>query len=162
MGRSAPPNAYPKGLHGVYRGRLVRKPRTIDRPEKSPMVVARIAVNLAAPSVPREQRDQLTEWVNVIAFSDRTRHLLSQCEKGHMIGVMGNVTLELYATRSGENAVNRTLVAEDVVSAAGSLQANVAHPADIDDGLKSAMDEASASVLPERQTLPEDGIPDLD
>ena len=35
-------------------------------------------------------------------------------------------------------------------------------PADIDDELKTAMDEATAGVLPERQPLPEDGVPELD
>ena len=36
------------------------KPRTIERSLESPLVSARIAVNLAAPSVPREQRNVLS------------------------------------------------------------------------------------------------------
>ena len=68
----------------------------------------------------------------------------------------GKVTLESYTTRSGEPAVSRTIVAEDLISDAGTLQPNVPHPADIDDDLKTAMDEATVGVLPERQRLPED------
>ena len=66
-----PPHAYPKGLHGCYRGRLVRNPRLIERAEKSPMATGRIAVHMAAPNAKREDREALTEFVNVIAFDER-------------------------------------------------------------------------------------------
>ena len=100
MSTPPPPNSYSRGLHGVYRGRLVRDPRVVQRSGKSPMVTARIAVNLAAPSVPPEARAEFTEWVNVLAFSERTRHLLSQCGKGQQVAVMGGVSLDVYETRS--------------------------------------------------------------
>lgn len=74
----------------------------------------------------------------------------------------GKVTLESYTTRSGEPPGCRTIVAEELISDVGTLQPNVPHPADIDDELKTAMDEATAGVLPERQPLPEDGVPELD
>ena len=74
----------------------------------------------------------------------------------------GKVTLKSYTTRSGQPAVSRTIVAEELISDAGTLQPNVPHPADIDDELKTAMDEATAGVLAERQPLPEDGVPELD
>ncbi|MCY4506817.1 MAG: single-stranded DNA-binding protein [Acidobacteria bacterium] len=163
MSTAAPPNSYPKGLHGVYRGRLVRNPRVVDRRGKSPMVTARIAVNLAAPSVPPEARAELTEWVNVLAFSERTRHLLLQCRKGDQLAVMGGVSLDLYTTRAGDRGVSRTIVAEDVASTAGSLQPDVAHPADIDEGVKAEAAKTAAALLPpERQDVPLDGVPDLD
>ena len=50
----------PEGMHGVYRGLLVRKSRTIERSLGSPLVSARIAANLAPSSVPREQRNDLS------------------------------------------------------------------------------------------------------
>ena len=65
-------------------------------------------------------------------------------------------------TRSGEPPGCRTIVAEALISDAGTLQPNKPHPADIDDEPKTAMDEATAGVLAERQPLPEDGVPELD
>ena len=96
MPKTAPANAYPRGLHAVYRGRTVREPRSFERPGKAPMVTCRIAVKMAAPSAPREDHNALTEWVNVIAFTERTRHLLMQCEKGMLVAISGNVTKEFY------------------------------------------------------------------
>ena len=83
MPKTAPPNAYPRGLHAVYRGRTVKEPRAFERPGKQPMVTCRIAVKMAAPSAPRDDHNALTEWVNVIAFTERTRHLLMQCDEGN-------------------------------------------------------------------------------
>lgn len=37
MTSTAPPNAYPRGLHAVYRGRIVRPPKSFERPGKAPM-----------------------------------------------------------------------------------------------------------------------------
>ena len=156
MARTAPANAYPRGLHAVYRGRIVRAPTEIDRAGKPPMVTARIAVKMAAPSAPRE--DALTEWVNVIAFTERNRHLLAQCEKGMLVAVSGNVTKEFYETRAGGRQESRTIIAEDIISVGGSLQPNVAHPADIDDDVKVKL----ADLVPEAGPEPTDGIPDLD
>ena len=107
------------------------------------MVTARIAVKMAAPSAPRE--DALTEWVNVIAFTERNRHLLAQCEKGMLVAVSGNVTKEFYETRAGGRQESRTIIAEDIISVGGSLQPNVAHPADIDDDVKVKL----ADLVPE-------------
>lgn len=99
----------------------------------------------------------------MIAFSERTRHLLSQCDKGQMLAVTGNGSRDFYESRrSGETVVSRTIIVEGVLSAAGSLQRDVPHPADIDPGLKSGMEDALSGVLPERQPTPPDGVPDLD
>ena len=59
MSRSAPPNAYPKGCTACTAS-CSSEARTIERSLESPLVSARIAVNLAAPSVPREQRNVLS------------------------------------------------------------------------------------------------------
>ena len=49
-----------------------------------------------------------------------------------------------------------------MLSAAGSLQPNVAHPADMDDFIKSRLADAATQALPETKPIPEDGMPDLD
>ena len=100
--------------------------------------------------------------MNVIAFFGPHAASLVAVRQGSDDRGDGKVTLESYTTRSGEPAVSRTIVAEDLISDAGTLQPNVPHPADIDDDLKTAMDEATADVLPERQPLLEDGVPELD
>ena len=155
----APANAYPKGLHAVYRGRIVRAPKSFERAGKAPMVTSRIAVKMAAPSAPMEDRDALTEWVNVIAFTERTRHLLLQCTKGMTVAITGNVTKEFYTNnRSGKRDISRTIIVEDILSAGGSLQPGVSHPADIDHEIKTRLTD----LLPESEPLSDDGVPDLD
>ena len=104
-----PPHAYPKGLHGCYRGRLVRNPRLIERPERPPMATGRIAVHMAAPNTPREDRDALTEYVNVLAFDERCRHLLMNCSSGQLVAIVGGVTLETYKGRDGKKKIGRTI-----------------------------------------------------
>ena len=126
------------------------------------MVTSRNAVNMASGSTPQVDRDALTEWVNVIAFSERNRHVLGQCTKGQLIAVSGNVTKEFYNARSGERAISRTIIVEDILSVAGSLQPNVAHPADMDDTIKNRFADTASDVLPEAQAIPEDGMPELD
>ena len=113
MTKTAPANAYPRGLHAVYRGRIVRPPRSFERTGKPPMATSRVAVKMAAPSAPRADHDALTEWVNVIAFTERTRHLLMQCTKGMLVAISGNVTKEFYENRAGEREISRTIIVEE-------------------------------------------------
>ena len=123
------------------------------------MVSARIAVKMAAPSAPRTDHDALTEWVNVLAFTDRTRHLLMQCEKGMLVAISGNVTKEFYVNRaSGDREISRTIIVEDILSTGGSLQPDIAHPADLDHEIKTRLTD----LLPEAEPLPDNGVPDLD
>ena len=158
MTKTAPQNAYPRGLHAVYRGRLTRAPKEITRSGKPPMVASRMAVKMQAPSAPREDWDALTEWVNVIAFTERNRHLLLQCTKGMLVAVSGNVTKEFYQSRAGTRELSRTIIVEDILSVGGSLQPEISHPADIDHEIKTRL----TSMMPEPEPLPEDGVPDLD
>lgn len=158
-----PPHAYPKGLHGCYRCRLVRDPKLIERSEKTPMVAARIAVHLASPNSSREDRDALTEFVNVIAFDERCRDLLLNCSTGRLIGVVGGVTLEFYTSRrTGERKISRTMIAEDLYAAAASIQPKGTHPADIDGGLKERLGEAASAAQPEPADHPYGEAPPLD
>jgi len=56
------------------------------------MTTTRLAVNLCPPTTPRAERENLTEWVDVIAFSERARHLLEQTRKGDLVEVTGGVS----------------------------------------------------------------------
>ena len=158
-----PPHAYPRGLHGCYRGRLVRTPKLIEREDKPPMATGRIAVHLASPNASREDRDALTEFVNVIAFDERCRHLLMNCSTGQLIAVVGGVTLDFYKSRrTGDRQISRTIIAEDMYAAAASIQPKGTHPADIDESLKDRLGTAATAAVPEPVTLPEGESPDLD
>ena len=173
---AAPLHAYPRGLHGCYRGRLVRDPRVIDRAGKSPMATGRIAVPMAAGNKSKEDRDALTEWVNVIAFDERCRHLLMSCSKGQLIAVMGGVTLDFYQGKNDRTRkISRTLIIEDLYASAASIQPKTSHPADIDHTLKNRIGSVTDTLdgrternddrmdrNPEEVELPEDELPTLD
>jgi len=81
------------------------------------MTSARMAVNLAVPGTGREDRDKLSEWVNVAAFTKRSRERLEQASKGDMIAVLGTVSKHFYHHRDGERRIERTIFADDVMSA---------------------------------------------
>ena len=154
----------------------MRDPRLVKREAKPPMASGRIAVQMTIGSgalLPtrrsvhrrlcrREERDALTEWVNVIAFTERCRHLLMCCSKGQLIAVMGGVTLDTYrSVQDGSIQISRTLVIEDMYGAAASIQPDVTHPADIEADLKERIGSA-AEALPEEIELAPGEIPELD
>lgn len=112
------------------------------------MATARIACHLATPKSPKEHREKLTEYVNVIAFTPRNRHLLMSCSKGQLIAVMGGVSIELSILPNGDERIERTIIAEDICAAAASVQPKGVHPADMDTALKSRINEA-ADLMPE-------------
>ena len=62
---------------------------------------------MAAPSVATEEREKLTEWVNVIAFSEALKTKLLKCKSGEPIVIMGNVTLKFYTTEQGNTRIDR-------------------------------------------------------
>ena len=140
----------------------MREPRTVERAGKAPIAAGRIAVYMASPKARREDRERLTEYVNVIAFTPRNRHLLMSCSKGQVIAAVGGVTLEISSLPDGGGErINRTLIIEDMYSAAGSIQPKGVHPADMDGSLKSRMNEA-AELMPDEPELPEGETPVLD
>jgi single-stranded DNA-binding protein len=81
-----------------------------------------------------------------------------QCTKGMLVAICGNVTKEFYTSRSGDREISRTIIVEDILSTGGSLQPEVAHPADIDHDIKTRLTD----LVPETEPLPDDGLPDLD
>ena len=117
------------------------------------MASGRIAVQMTTGSKPREERDALTEWVNVIAFTERCRHLLMCCSKGQLIAVMGGVTLDSYrSVQDGSIQISRTLVIEDMYGAAASIQPDVTHPADIEADLKDRIGSAAEGASRRNRT----------
>ena len=112
--------AVPRACDCTYRGRLAAKPQQIEKGERT-FVSGRIGIKMVGPNVPREKHDELTEWVDVIAFSDAMQARLLACEKGEVIAVSGNVTRKPYKRRTGETAISRTIIADYVRAASASI-----------------------------------------
>ena len=116
------PGSIPAGLDGTYRGYLSgEKPKLIQQENGREFVTCRIGVNMAASNVPVEDRKDLTEWVNIICFNPAHMTRLLKCEPNELISVTGGVKKRPYETRAGERRIDRTMVAEYVVSASGSM-----------------------------------------
>jgi len=115
------PGAIPRACDCTYRGNLAAKPKLIEKDDGRKFVSARMGVNMAAPNVPREEQDELTEWVDVMAFSEAMQARLLACEKGETIGVSGNVSKRFYQRGNGETAVSRTIIADYVRAASASM-----------------------------------------
>ena len=119
-GRSTAPGAIPRGCYASYRGNLAGPPRKVEQNTRT-FAAARMGVNMAAPDVATEEREKLTEWVNIIAFSDALMAKLLKGKTGEPVVVMGNVTLKFYSTGGGETRVDRTIVADAIMSASASV-----------------------------------------
>ena len=88
----------PRLLHVLPGEDLSGPPRKVEK-ENTSFATCRIGVNMAAPDVSAEIRDGLTEWVNVMAFSEGLQTKLLKCQRGETVVVMGN------KTQSGEERV---------------------------------------------------------
>ena len=97
----------------------------------------------------------------MIAFDERCRHLLMNCSTGHLVAVVGGVTLDFYQNREGEKKISRTIIAEDLYAAAASIQPKGTHPADMEDTLKDRLG-AAAEAVPEEAQEPYGEPPTLD
>ena len=93
------PGSAPRACECSYRGNLAAKPQLIEK-ENRKFVSARMGVNMAAPNVPREEQDELTEWVDVIGFPETIQKRLLACDKGDTIAVLGHVTKKLFERRT--------------------------------------------------------------
>ena len=103
-----------RGCDATYRGYLAAKPKRMERELGGEMMTARIGVKMAAPDVPAEERDEMTEWVNVLVFAPKLMARLEQAEKGGLITVLGSVDKKIWQTRTGEARIDRTIVADDL------------------------------------------------
>ena len=116
-----PPGAIPKACDAAYRGYLADNPQTTTRESGEPMVTARMGVSMAGAGASNDERDELTDWVRILAFSDACRARLIRCRKGDLVVISGNVTKRTYHTEGGELRIERSIVAEHVRAAAASL-----------------------------------------
>ena len=119
------PGAIPRACDCTYRGNLAAKPKVREKDGRK-FVTARIGVNMAAPNVPREEQDELTEWVDVMAFSEAMQARLLACQKGETIAVSGNVTKKFYKQANGGTGQNRTIIADYVRAASASIAGTAA------------------------------------
>ena len=122
-----------RGCDATYRGWLSAEPRKMQRELGGEMMAARMGVNMAASDVPAEQKDELTEWVNVLVFSPKLMARLEKAEKGGLITVIGSVDKKWWESQTGERRIDRTIIADDL------LLASDARP----------MPESGAEELPE-------------
>ena len=116
------PGAVPRGCDCTYRGRLTAKPKKVEKDDRR-FVSARIGVSMPGPGVPRDKLDELTEWVDIMAFSEAMQARLLACEKGEIIALSGNVTKKFYERKTGETVENRTIIADYVRAASASIAA---------------------------------------
>ncbi len=130
MSKTPAPGAIPRGCDATYRGNMTRKAKLVEQGDQK-FATARIGVNMAAPTVPPEEREKLTEWVDVIAFSKAQQERLLAAEKGEPISVSGNVTLKFYKRGNGETAIGRTIIADYIRCASASY---IPRTAKADDG----------------------------
>ncbi len=114
------PGSIPRACDCTYRGNLAAKPRLIEKDGRK-FVSGRIGVNMAAPNVSPEEREQLTEWVDVMAFSEAMQARLLACEKGETIAVSGNVTKKFYQRNNGETVESRTIITDYIRAAGASI-----------------------------------------
>ena len=110
----------PEGMHGVYRGLLVRSP------VRSSARWSRRWCRRVSPSTSRHRRCRASSGTTSHRMGERDRVLGPH--PASLVAVRqesddrgdGKVTLESYTTRSGEPAVSRTIDAEDLISDAGT------------------------------------------
>ena len=104
-----------RGCDATYRGYLAATPKRRERELGGDMLSARIGVPMAAADVAAEERDEMTEWVNVLVFSPKLIQRLDGAPKGTPIAVIGSVDKKIYETRTGETHIDRTIVADDLL-----------------------------------------------
>ena len=148
-------------LYATYRSRAFDA-EAVQRPETGPMVQARIACLIAGPTALAEDRDDLTEWVNVIAFDKQPRKALAAVKRGDPVAVMGSVTASYCRTRNHERRYARTPIADAIMAMPRTERGGRAAAAtytETGDALADIADGMIGDV-----TRPKDagGTPDLD
>ena len=102
------PGSIPRNCDATYRGNLGNKPERRQTLSGGEMVRARLAANMAASSVPAEERDRFTEWLTVVCFAPAQMDRLERCEKGELITVNGPVTWREYTPTPTGNRASST------------------------------------------------------
>ena len=102
------PGSIPRNCDATYRGNLGNKPERRQTRSGGEIVRARLAVNMAASSIPAEERDRFTEWLTVVCFAPAQMDRLERCEKGELITVNGPVTWREYTPDAEGNRASST------------------------------------------------------
>lgn len=124
----APKGSVPRNCEAAIRGNVGTLPVKRKTQSGVEMTQIRLAVNMAASSVPPEERSDFTEWYSVLAFAPAQQERLARIEKGELITVNGPVTLHSYNTENGPRT-ERTIVAEWIRSASASIPPDAGAPA---------------------------------
>lgn len=93
-------------------GRCAFDPRQHTTKSGKDMTTARLAVDVTG----RDESDQQTMWVDVLAFG-RAADDLSRAEKGQFVSAMGKVTRGTFTTKDGTEREQWTLLADGIVTA---------------------------------------------
>ena len=146
------PGGKPRNCESVYRGRVAVEPKSIARAERPPLVRTRIGVNMHAPKTAEADRDRLTEWVDVLAFSAASRERILRFSKGDQIVVMGPVTLSLYRKPDKTERISRTIIADQVMGAAAT---HVPPDEDGEAETAAAREKIAETIETDENALPE-------
>ena len=141
------PGSVPRGLDATVRGWLTKKdgpPKRMALQGGGEMVKARMGVNMAAPQVPADKREGMTNWLDVVALNPAQMERLERCEPGELVTISGPITWKPFETRKGEKRINQTIIAEYVRSASSSM------PADAGKGAEAG----GGDELPDADELP--------
>ena len=121
------PGSVPRGLDATLRGWLTKKdgrPKRLALQGGSEMVKARMGVNMAAPQVPADKREGMTNWFDVVALNPAQMERLERCEPGELVTISGPVTWKPFETKKGDKRISQTIIAEYVRSASASMPAD--------------------------------------
>ena len=120
-----PKGSIPRNCDSTVRGNIGTLPSRQKTKAGGEMVRTRLAVNMAASSVPPEEREKFTEWYQVIAFQPAQMERLMKVQKGELVTINGGVTLHEWQSEKGPRT-ERTIIAEYVRSASAALPPDAA------------------------------------
>lgn len=99
-------------MHSTIYGRLAFDPRQTTTRTGKDMSSCRVAVDVTG----RDESDQQTLWVDVLAFGQHAEQL-AKLAKGDMISAMGRCTRGTYQAKDGTERESWTLLADAIVTA---------------------------------------------
>ena len=93
------------GMRRTYRGHLAAPATRREREFGGEMMSAWIVVNMVEADASPEERDEMTEWVNVLVFSPKLMKRLEGQPKGAQITVIGSVAKKFWQMRTGNHVI---------------------------------------------------------
>ncbi len=99
-------------MHATIYGRAAFEPKERTTRNGNAMTSCRLAVDVTG----KDQGDQETLWIDVLAFGQHAE-TLAKLGKGDMISAMGRCTRGQYTTQAGETRESWALLADAIVTA---------------------------------------------